>query len=1073
VNVTELVVDGGLVGGRPIYHHRPALVTGGVTVDSKGVSIRGARIAMGRSVLDVNGRVGYDRRIEFSVEADRFSFDDFPSMARIRFTGNGSVRARLEGVAPETLAVSGFARMRGVRVAPFRAPEVFVGDVSGPILYAREVFSFPHFRVEADGVRATLAGQIDLRRSPVAVDLWSHIDELKIENVLPRASDEALLAVATRFGRLRRDHLFEAVIRDWVGRSFGHEEDARLLVESIVGFPRGNEEEFVDALGNALFRAAPDKLLGRVRGTVTGELRLKGPLDHQRLTGSANIQFKPLTIMGERMEAALVRFDFAGTEVNLREAVVWRGESLGQLRLKGRLAPDGQFRIDGETSDLTLADFENRRPKAANIVSRILFAFYLEGRLIRAAGAPVFDVVRVDGLRGNGHLTLKDTLLGRRHLGTSVVSLRLFESQLSAVGSLLFEPGGGGIADERAGFFPGVTAAAEDDAVRVRATLSLRDNIRFRADFDLAGRGKRGRNWAPLVLSSGAEGVSLVAKGRGFVEGELLRPENVRAVGNLETVSLSTAPVAALGRPGVEIRNQAAVAVAYRDGRMRACRYSAREPAERTCETEYDLDDPRRRERRVEFRGGMIDPVTGDEFPLIKLDMEAVATPDEGLSARAVGDVDMRVLGALAPEIDNTTGRVLFDATVSGPWSELKLAGTGNVKSLSIPFRSFPHGLEALTGRFNLTSTVVRLRDVTGKFAGGKLSQLEPCEIRLGNLPRVEVDCRVAVANAKIRYPADLPATVSGEVSYWTDTRDHKLNGKLKVLEARYAAPNLKKMAQTEGGARSQPVAVAGKENLHFEFQLSAPGNLRVGGPGKWLNAEFRIPTTLTIKGTNRKVGLSGDLTLVEGRANFESNDFIIKRADVKFDEAAGLNPDFAVFADTKLRDQYVTYDVSLEIRCRFARLKNRDCYSMYSTPALPFDEFVALMLFGAKVSDINTAKSTTAGLGINIFQGMLQTGGIKKYLPVDRFQIVPTYSEATRGTVNYVEVEKSIVEGVVISARSNITEPGKDFKLQGEARFPRAVSVTLGYDSKPRHKVTNDDFISNLGVDLKFRYEF
>lgn len=253
-------------------------------------------------------------------------------------------------------------------------------------------------------------------------------------------------------------------------------------------------------------------------------------------------------------------------------------------------------------------------------------------------------------------------------------------------------------------------------------------------------------------------------------------------------------------------------------------------------------------------------------------------------------------------------------------------------------------------------------------------------------------------------------------------------------------------------GADGQPVpettAARQRTALRYDVRVEADDNIIVSGRG--LNSEWR--TSALISGTSNRPLVLGTMNLNRGDLEFSGRRFDLTRGSIGFDTLAPNDPTIDLRAERETRDGA---SVAVVISGRSSALK----VSLESTPTLPSEDVMALILFDKAADELSAFQSlqvadalTQLG-GVGVFGGKGFTGAARDALGLDLLNVDV---DQTDSSASLLTVGKYVTDGLFVSASQNARgengslrieyEIGQSFSLETELRQDGDQTVSANW---------------------------
>lgn len=435
------------------------------------------------------------------------------------------------------------------------------------------------------------------------------------------------------------------------------------------------------------------------------------------------------------------------------------------------------------------------------------------------------------------------------------------------------------------------------------------------------------------------------------------------------------------------------------------------------------------------------------------------------------GAVDLAPFSpALGLSVRNVTGTLRPDVTLDIAGEKITGNGTialGNA-TLSLPAAGMRlSGGEALMSLQGDTLQLQRLRFQTAR--NGEISATGT--VRLDPAQGFPVDLAATTRQALVANRPDLVATASANIKITGSTLNgFDVSGPVTIDRAEIAigvsqAANFPTLPVTEiNGPRQANAAAAPPppppptplgpkpppaQGARLNLQIQAPQAVFVRGRG--LNAE--VGGQFTVTGDPSAPAVLGNLTLRRGDFNLVGHRLNFTRGNVSLVSATTIDPLLDFLATTSV--QGTTIEVAITGTSRAPKI------DLSSTPTLPQDEAMALLLFGKPASGLSPFELLSAAQALAELTGKQPVGGgfmakIRGGLGLDQLSI---NSGGSSGGTS-VEGGRYVAPGVYVGARQGASA--------GSSRGVVEIEVL------PHTKLTGDigaDSTGKVGVKMEWDY--
>ena len=292
----------------------------------------------------------------------------------------------------------------------------------------------------------------------------------------------------------------------------------------------------------------------------------------------------------------------------------------------------------------------------------------------------------------------------------------------------------------------------------------------------------------------------------------------------------------------------------------------------------------------------------------------------------------------------------------------------------------------------------------------------------------------------------DFAATVTGPIKIRSSQEGGLISGNVTLNRSFFrfgqasAIANLPDIRTREINRRAdeRPVKVRSRP-WRFALSADAPNRLRVEGLG--LDSEWGA--NLKITGPVDNFTMVGDANLIRGNYTFAGRRFRLERGRIRFVGNQPVNPILDIEAEANLTGLNATINVT--------GTGNQPDIAFTSIPALPQDELLSRVLFGASIANLSAPEAVqlaAAVASLNSGGGLDPINQLRKAVGLDRLRILPSDTDTGSGT--------SIAAGKYITRRAyvELSTDGKGYSAtQLEFQITRWLSIlstisTLGRQS-------------------------
>lgn len=313
------------------------------------------------------------------------------------------------------------------------------------------------------------------------------------------------------------------------------------------------------------------------------------------------------------------------------------------------------------------------------------------------------------------------------------------------------------------------------------------------------------------------------------------------------------------------------------------------------------------------------------------------------------------------------SGPIAIGADVSGRVNAPQMRGVIRANDLRYDNTRYGTRIESLAIQGSFAGTRLQLDSLKGKAGAGTISGSGYVDLSLADgLP---VDLKLTLDKAQLARGSDLSAALSGKVEVTNSRQSGGLvSGDLAVNNARYqvARRGAEETLELQGvHLKGQPLEEETSESHVLSFsrwkldvRIRADNQIFVEGMG--LDSEWRAD--LRINGDLHRPVLVGDITAIRGNYNFGGRQLQLTDGLIHLNGSSPPNPTLAIDASSSVNDVTATINV--------AGTAQEPQITFTSTPALPQDEVLARLLFGASTPQLSPLQAVQLAASLNALRG-------------------------------------------------------------------------------------------------------
>lgn len=346
------------------------------------------------------------------------------------------------------------------------------------------------------------------------------------------------------------------------------------------------------------------------------------------------------------------------------------------------------------------------------------------------------------------------------------------------------------------------------------------------------------------------------------------------------------------------------------------------------------------------------------------------------------------------------SGPIAIAADFSGRVDQPRLTGTIRANALRYANQAYGTVIRDIAVQGNFTQSQLQLTSLTGRAGDGTIAANGIIGLDAASGFPAKVD--VNFERAQLARGDALGAQATGQLSITNGRNGALVSGTIDIPEARYeiirqgdAAVSQLTGVRRKNAPPPKPVTGApppGLSTVKLDIRVRADNQIFVSGMG--LEAEWE--TDMRITGTAAVPRIIGKLEVIRGTYSFAGKRFELGQSGaITFDGGDFTNPELSLSATTTVEG--VTAIINIGGRAQ------RPQITFTSTPALPQDEVLSRLLFGASVTNITPIQAVQLAAALNSLRGsgggLNPLGKLRSVTGVDRLRVLGEDKTTGRGT--------------------------------------------------------------------------
>ena len=358
-----------------------------------------------------------------------------------------------------------------------------------------------------------------------------------------------------------------------------------------------------------------------------------------------------------------------------------------------------------------------------------------------------------------------------------------------------------------------------------------------------------------------------------------------------------------------------------------------------------------------------------------RLLLDGTAAPDfTRAKLRLTGAIALGLANTFLPPSVNTQGRAELDLRLDGPLSVDALTGTVRTDQARVSLPDYNIQLRNISAAATIHGANATVSASGQNAAGGGFTAKGTQELA----PPFASDIGVALENFALALPPTFTSTANGNLRVSSSQIKGTINfgpTEIRLIPAAGAAeiPPITHIAESpsvfatrKAAGAVQPASPnAATRPITLDILLRAPSRVFIRGRG--LDAE--LGGEMSVTGTSENVTPSGRFDLVRGRLDLLGKRLQMREGWLTF--RGSFEPDFDLSATTHAGETEVSINVAGNPRSPVIRF--------HSSPDLPEDEILALLLFGKDVTKISALQAAQLANAVSTLTGSGREGIVGK----------------------------------------------------------------------------------------------
>jgi autotransporter translocation and assembly factor TamB len=440
------------------------------------------------------------------------------------------------------------------------------------------------------------------------------------------------------------------------------------------------------------------------------------------------------------------------------------------------------------------------------------------------------------------------------------------------------------------------------------------------------------------------------------------------------------------------------------------------------------------------------------------------------------GTLDLAILmekELLGDDLSEASGQLSLQLSLSGTQARPVFVGTASLTNGRMRLKSENIEVSQANGVLSFGRNVAELESFQGRLNGGPLSMQGEMQLdsgySLASFASSSFHLSADMSNVLYRWD-DTPVTLEGKPTLSRENAGDermKLGGQIKVVRLHYTHdvdPERAAVEAVEYARRPPTPHVFEHRGEIFNMDLG----IEIGDVAIDNNlAKAQIKgDDLRLTGTLRHWGLTGALTIQDGKAYVRNNEFRISSAVVNFTDRSGFKPSFDLRADAQVRNDYLVHITA-------TGTPEKPVYILESEPPLSPSDIVMLLTIGVTSKDAGTGALS----GVALDAAYNATGipaQMKRLLPKNdvlrdpRFDVSTGYNPLTQNTEPLGVFQSRVFrDDLTLKGQTSLLGHSGANKAELGIRLRKNVNASVQWNDDPSAPSSGD-----FGGDIKLHWE-
>ena len=429
------------------------------------------------------------------------------------------------------------------------------------------------------------------------------------------------------------------------------------------------------------------------------------------------------------------------------------------------------------------------------------------------------------------------------------------------------------------------------------------------------------------------------------------------------------------------------------------------------------------------------------------------------LDLRANGKVDLSLLRTLSSDL-TCSGTAALEANVRGALDSPQVAGRAEIENAAAGIANFPNSLSNASGVVVFAGDRATIQSLTGETGGGQV-RLTGFAGYTGGQPVFRLNAETRAV--RLRYPEGISTVSNADLTFTGTAERSTVTGTISVLRGSLDVQSDfgSLLAKSAEPVRTPPASTGFLGGMNFDIQIqTAPDAVLESSLTQGVQAD----ASLRLRGTATNPALQGRVNITQGQVNFFGTKYAISEGSVSFFNPLKIEPVLDIDLDTRVRGIDVTITVAGPL--------NKLTVTPRSDPPLQFSEIVSLLTTGSSPTTdtglriqqsaiTQPAQQTAASALLGQVIASPVSGRLQRFFGLSGIRIDPTLPGIEYGAQARLTLQQQVTPDVTFTYITNVAQAN-----------PQVVSVEWAM-SKQWSVVAQREENGLLGLDFFYKKRF